>query len=469
LKSAIKLYWSHHSAPVRSKLLDLHDARLLKIAGLQEIDVQKSAGPEEEHNSSAITPDTEDSINNYPGTLIENEPRTTTDTDSIATTQHEEANPTVKAFQQPEGPILENTSMPHRIADEIHKEIISTPVLTSHEPSLASQSEKGFGNNIDTKPEPESESDSGPPDSSKWTLELPIVPPSPHFQPGVVDGSGVFSTRDLVSATQLGASYEQLQDYLNHYATPNKHLVKSKINDLVDDFPPIFYAVATNNEWIIRLFFKHGADTNTTYGSPPISVLLYAIMHSKIIQVETSSCVATLLSLGADPSVIPKAFYSPFIEDLSPTGPAEEELGDLDDEKRRWCKSFQRRADLAATLNLTQRYHLEKSSSLEPPTERQRQVARRYGSEDIFGIPYFLIGQSAATELLTKNLLHGMLRHRGDPLVLVFAGKSLCTSLSIQIPSKVHRSQWPRKNRISASARHSSITRTPYRGLHDSQ
>jgi hypothetical protein len=176
--------------------------------------------------------------------------------------------------------------MPHRIADEIPNGIILTPVLTSPEPSLAPKSENGFGNDIDGESEPKLGLD--PPASSRWTLGLPTVPPSPHFQPGVIDGSGVFSTRDLVSATQLGASYEQLQDYLSHYATSNKHIVRSKINDLVENFPPIFYAVATNNEWIIRLFFKHGADTNVTYGNPPISVLLYAIMHCKIIQAETN-------------------------------------------------------------------------------------------------------------------------------------------------------------------------------------
>jgi hypothetical protein len=278
--------------------------------------------------------------------------------------------------------------------------------------------------NYDT-PESELEGQAEPPDSSEWNFWLPTIPAPQSFQPGGIDGSAQFSMQDLIGAMQHGATYEQIQAYLGHHSHPNPNTVRSKINDPVQQFHPLFYAVATNNAWIIRLFVKYGGDVNAVYGSPPLPLLAFAVINSKTIEYETTLSVATLLSLGADASVIPPAFYSPFCRDLPETGPSEEELDDLEDSKRQWCRFPDMRAKLAETLNLTQRYHLHRSSRLEKPTERQRQVARRSNSEDLFGIPYFLIGQPAATESLIKNFLHHMLRQHRDPLVLVFAGSSL--------------------------------------------
>jgi hypothetical protein len=228
--------------------------------------------------------------------------------------------------------------------------------------------------------------------------------------------------QDLVGAVQHGATFDQIEAYLGHHSHPNANTVRGKINNPVQGFHPMFYVVASNNERIIRLFAKYGGNMNAVYGNPPFPLLAFAIINSKTIEYETTSSVAMLLSLGADSSVIPKPFYSPFCQDLPESGPSEEDLDGLDDSGRSWCKSPEMRTNLAETLNLTQRYHLEKSSKLEKPTERQRQVARRSNSEDLFGIPYFLVGQSAATDSLTKNFLHHMLRRHRDPLVLVFAG-----------------------------------------------
>jgi hypothetical protein len=134
--------------------------------------------------------------------------------------------------------------------------------------------------------------------------------------------------------------------------------------------------------------------------------------------------------LGADIAPIPKAFYTPFDEDLLVEGPAEEDLEeDWNFEQRRWCQPKQIRQLFVETLNITQRYYLHRSSKLEPPTDRQIWVANRNESRDLFGIPYFLIGQTAASELLTKNFLNYMLRRYKEPLVMVFAGRFRTQSL----------------------------------------
>jgi ATP-dependent Clp protease ATP-binding subunit ClpA len=51
-------------------------------------------------------------------------------------------------------------------------------------------------------------------------------------------------------------------------------------------------------------------------------------------------------------------------------------------------------------------------------------VAARHDATDLFAVPYFLIGQVAATSLITRQFLHYMLRPHRQPLVLVFAGPS---------------------------------------------
>jgi hypothetical protein len=213
--------------------------------------------------------------------------------------------------------------------------------------------------------------------------------------------------------------------YLNHYKHSNSQLVSGTINDTVGGVPAMFYVVAANNDANIRLFAKNGGDVNATYGNPPIPLLVFAIVNSKIGEQDTTAAVATLLSLGADGSAIPKPFYCPFDEDLPADGPPESSLKDAwEAPEKHWCQQLHIRKMLTETINITQRYYLHRSSKLAKPTERQRWVAARHDSAELFAVPYFLIGQSAAIDLLTRNFLHYMLRRHNQPLVLVFAGPS---------------------------------------------
>jgi hypothetical protein len=266
-------------------------------------------------------------------------------------------------------------------------------------------------------------SNSHPIDTSDWGFQLPVIQNHPHLSAGLASNIH-FSMQSLIVALQNGVPFEQVQDYFGHHTRTNANAIREEINAPIEGIPPIFYAVATNDDRVIRLFAKHGGDVNAMFGYPTISLLAFAVMNTKAVEIQTTSTVATLLSLGADASVFPRAFYSPFCRNLPDTGPEEEELDDLDDFKREWCRTPSMRSKLAETLNLTQRYHLDKSSKLVKPTNRQRQVAYRNNCEALFGIPYFMIGQSAATDLLRENFLHYMLRRQVQPLVLVFAGMS---------------------------------------------
>ena len=220
-------------------------------------------------------------------------------------------------------------------------------------------------------------------------------------------------------------SHEEVKTYLSHYNQSDSQAVSRAIDEAVDGIPVMFYIVAANNDANLRLFAKMGGDVNAIYGAPPIPLLAFAIMNSKISEKDTTAMVATLLSLGADGSAIPKPFYCPYDEDLQSNGPPEASLKEIwEANKALWCQPPLVRKNFTDAINITQRYYLYRSLNLAKPTERQRWVADRHDSTDLFAVPYFLIGQSAAIDLLTTNFLHYMLRHHNQPLVLAFAGPS---------------------------------------------
>jgi hypothetical protein len=258
-----------------------------------------------------------------------------------------------------------------------------------------------------------------------WDFRVPSLILPEASQPGGVDGSASFSITDLLGAIQHGMSHEGVRSYLSHYNHSNPQLVSRTINDTIEGIPAMFYVIAANSDSNIRLFAKIGGDVNATYGIPPIPLLAFAIINGKISEQDTTAVVATLLSLGASGSTIPKPFYCPFDEDLPSEGPPDESLRESwEVEETLWCQPLPIRKLLTEAINITQRYYLHRSSKLAKPTERQRWVAARHDSTELFAVPYFLIGQSAATDLLTRNFLHYMLRCHDQPLVLVFAGPS---------------------------------------------
>lgn len=211
-----------------------------------------------------------------------------------------------------------------------------------------------------------------------------------------------------------------IQNYLGYY---DKEVVSRRINASVEGIPAMFYVVATNNQWVVRTWIEYGGDMGAVHEESGTPLLAFAIMHSETLRTDTTLVVATLLSLGAAPYVIPPGLYTPYCRDLPDYKPHDPFFEGLSDEHKAWCTPSAM-AKLARTVNLTQRYHLERASKIKKPSVRHRQIAKRRNAEALLGIPYLLIGQTAAANrLLTKLLSHLMLPGK-RPLVLVFAGPS---------------------------------------------
>lgn len=244
-----------------------------------------------------------------------------------------------------------------------------------------------------------------------------------------------FSMTRLTWALQNKLTHGSLLAYLSFYQRPQ---IASAINQEIGNIPAIFYAVATNNDKIVRTWIEYGGNPDAVEPGLHLPLLAFAITYADTIEQDTTAVVMTLLSLGADASVIPKAFYSPFLRDVPVVGPDAQELTDLEDQSKAWCTDVLI-AKLARTCNLTQRYFIEKKMRSKKPSVRQKQAAEQHHVTPFFHLPFFLIGQDVAVSVLIESLLSYLLIPNEKPLVLFFAGMSSPAVPSLSSPDKILR------------------------------
>ncbi|KAI3395837.1 hypothetical protein diail_850 [Diaporthe ilicicola] len=260
-------------------------------------------------------------------------------------------------------------------------------------------------------------------DTEEWNFILPRIPAPDTLTNGGKDGSGEFSLDELAGAIQEGEGCARVRSYLAFYSPET---VRSQINANVAGFPAIFYVAETRNVELIRLWCKYGGEVNTTasFGlSEGVPLLAYAIALGGSFRNNTTDLVATLLSLGANPTVLPRAFYFPLARDLAADGPPTHEMPELTLENMSWCTPSAR-ALIASRINYRQRYYLHMASILKSHGTRAKQVTRYKDADNLLGVPYFLIGQTPAGQFLIKRLLRHLAKPSKSPLVMVFAGPS---------------------------------------------
>ncbi|KAI1501795.1 P-loop containing nucleoside triphosphate hydrolase protein [Biscogniauxia marginata] len=251
--------------------------------------------------------------------------------------------------------------------------------------------------------------------------KVPILPiPDGVASNGPRDTS-IFELRELLAAVQAGQfDADSIRKYLGHY---DKGTLEVKLNADIDGYPAMFYVVSTNNIGIIREWIKHGGDPNATWGPNAFPLIAFSILNGGQTMYQASRTLATLLRFGADPRVIPKAFYDPYCRDLPDDGPVQVELDDLDVDNKRWCTADVR-AYLVKALSLSQRYDLYRSSKARLHSGREKELLSRQGAGEVLGLHQMIIAQSIATRWLQQKLLGYLARQQNKPLILVFAGPS---------------------------------------------
>lgn len=238
--------------------------------------------------------------------------------------------------------------------------------------------------------------------SLSWIRGLPrFLPYTLPLVAGV--GGSDFNLRKVIRAVQSGAPAEQIQEYLAFYDNYYREKLEASINENIEGFPAIFYVVEMNDTELLRQWIRYGGDPNATYGPSDFPLLAFAILRGRQTRIKEVETLVTLLSFGASQDVIPSAYYCPYNRDLPMSGPGIEELYDLEDGEKLWCKpSIQ--PLLASALSLTQRYRLYQASQFWPSTGREQILAKRKGAGQFLELHLHLIGQEMAISLLKREL-----------------------------------------------------------------
>ncbi|KAF3063755.1 putative ATP-dependent Clp protease ATP-binding subunit [Daldinia childiae] len=263
--------------------------------------------------------------------------------------------------------------------------------------------------------------DEGIDEYSSWMPKLPTLPVPDRSIASDPPDPYVFELRELLGAIRAGYfDADRIRRYLGYY---DKNDLYTQLNETIDGYPAIFYVISTNDIGILREWLKHGGDPNATWGTSAIPAIGFSILHGGQTMLQASKTLATLLRFGADPRVIPKAFYDPYCRDLPEGGPILEELYDINDTNKEWCTE-EVREHLTEVLTLSQRYDLYRSSKVMPHSGREKEVLNRQGAGEVLGLHQMIVAQSIATRWLQRKLLVYLALQKKKPFILVFAGPS---------------------------------------------
>ncbi|KAM5350229.1 hypothetical protein ACJ41O_006734 [Fusarium nematophilum] len=246
-----------------------------------------------------------------------------------------------------------------------------------------------------------------------WDFILPSLLDKETFEDA---GNDDFSPQVLARVIQNGGTLEAVRSYLEGF---ERGSVQGSINNEVEGCPAIFYAVATNREATARLLIDYGADVCAVHSPSRTPLLAFAILNGDMQETDSTAILSVLLSHGASPHVIPSETFTPYTKDPLTSPPNDGQSSKATE----WCTDATR-ARLARATNLTQRYYLERATEIKQPSKKRRQVVQRRNAQGLLGIPFFLVGQSIATELLTQRLVTHLMMPSKRPLVLCFAGPS---------------------------------------------
>ncbi|KAI0097765.1 P-loop containing nucleoside triphosphate hydrolase protein [Nemania sp. FL0031] len=273
--------------------------------------------------------------------------------------------------------------------------------------SDVTSSRSGFS---DTSPEPE-----------------PLAPSRLSQLPRILINSlkltGPWKIETLIGAVQRGESVNTIRKSLTYYHQLDSTKLKERMNTELIGFPAIFYIVETDDLEMIRTWVKYGGDPNATCAEDHFPLLAFAILHSRSTRTlqKATSTVELLLTLGASPDVIPRAFYMTIDSTPPILGSA---VDDNMEDKRLWCTSQKVRKELSSALNVTQRYRLLQASKVEVLSRRRKTVASWAQAEGVAALPHVVIGQDTAIKALMNRLIAQLALERKKPLVLMFAGPS---------------------------------------------
>ncbi|KAF2750946.1 P-loop containing nucleoside triphosphate hydrolase protein, partial [Sporormia fimetaria CBS 119925] len=166
------------------------------------------------------------------------------------------------------------------------------------------------------------------------------------------------------------------------------------------------------------MLLQKGADPEKSTKEFPTPLLPYVIICGQIDAIDTSDVVRVLLASGADPKTVPVDMWVNYIN-----APKERWPNPGPGDHWRGC-TVPIRQLLARSLNVRHRYLLSLADTVEKTNPRTLQVCEAYNMKRITTLPYFLVGQRQAADLVMNSLITHVSGGRESPMVMAFAGPS---------------------------------------------
>jgi ATP-dependent Clp protease ATP-binding subunit ClpB len=232
-----------------------------------------------------------------------------------------------------------------------------------------------------------------------------------------------FSVETLCAAIQKKCTFDTIKWYLQSY----EDSYGFKETAAQDGWPALYYAVERNSPGLLSILLQNGINPHKWYKGFPLPVIAFAIVHGHHEAVDTTGVVRLLLAFGVDPKVIPMDIWQNFLQSPKATGLSVWKFLDiatqLVDTDISWCTP-EVRPRLAASLHLSHRYLLHLAHKLKKPNTRTLQISKANKMTDLGKLPYFLIGQQPAANLVMSNVYSYIAIGESKPMVMAFAGPS---------------------------------------------
>ncbi|KAI0570487.1 clpA ATP-binding subunit of Clp protease and DnaK/DnaJ chaperone [Pyrenophora tritici-repentis] len=228
-----------------------------------------------------------------------------------------------------------------------------------------------------------------------------------------------FSIKTLCAAIYNKCTVNAIKSYIHSYQASTK-ATKLLSND---GWPALYYAIGRNSCDLIAVLLQHGVDAISSNNTFCIPLIAYAIIYGHIEAIDTSEIVKLLLAAGCNPTTIPMDMWCKYLNtptktaDLSIKVPADAQRSSV------WCNP-RTRSILARSMHLTHRYVLHLAHELAPLRLRMLQIAKAHKITELTKLPYFLIGQRPAADIVMKRVHSHVSLGSKAPLVMAFAGPS---------------------------------------------
>lgn len=239
------------------------------------------------------------------------------------------------------------------------------------------------------------------------SLQLP-TPPGPIITAEALLTMAGFCAMDLIRGIARPLHTSEIVEYVSKWKGQG---VREEINSCYHGYSALFYACKTYDCELVRFLIETGADPGLP-AKHSVPLLAWIILQD---DPRSAKVVATLLSVGCSPATIPPDMYADIM--ITPV----EAINDEILRKTPWC-TRDLRIILARTLNITHRYLLNKASKLKPASPRKLQTATILRISSLLAVPYFIVGQTMATEIVSASILAHLTIKSSRPLVMAFVG-----------------------------------------------